>query len=42
MVLPEIVCKGLGVFDSILLPFPALNIIEQIFIKMLYLLSLQI
>ena len=42
IVLPEIVCKGLGVLDNILLPFPALNIIEQIFIKMLYLLSLQI
>ena len=38
--LPEIECKGLGVLDNILLPFPALNIIEQTSIKVLYLLSL--
>ena len=40
MVLPEIKCSGLGMFDNILVPFPALNIIEQTSIKMLYLLSL--
>ena len=40
--LPEIVCKGLGVSDNILFPFPALNIIEHISIKMLYNLRLEI
>jgi hypothetical protein len=38
--LPEIVCNGLAVSECILLPLPALNIIEQISIKMLYLLKL--
>jgi hypothetical protein len=38
--LPEIKCKGLGVSENILLPFPALKIIEQTSIKVLYLYTL--
>ena len=40
--LPQMVCSGLGVLECIRLPFPALNIIEQISIKVLYLLKLKI